>query len=161
MTDQLVIVGGLILAGYALLAVELFVMPGFGFAGIGGLLCFGAGCILAFRWWGTVYGSLAVLFVVASVTLILAWIPRSRIGDQVIHRGSLATAHSIVATLQVGDQGVAESDLRPSGIARFGDRRESVVTDGDFVTAGTPVRVAEVEGARISVEPLPEPEPAA
>ena len=53
----------------------------------------------------------------------------------------------------IGARGVAESDLRPSGVARFGDLRESVVTAGDFITSGTPIRIVSSEGARVLVEP--------
>ena len=48
--------------------------------------------------------------------------------------------------------GVATSDLRPSGLALFGDRRVDVVSQGDFISAGTRVRVIEVSGNRVMVE---------
>jgi membrane-bound serine protease (ClpP class) len=43
--------------------------------------------------------------------------------------------------------------LRPAGLATFDDRRVDVLSEGDFVPAGTPVRVTRVEGARIFVKP--------
>ncbi|HPA20220.1 MAG TPA: NfeD family protein [Verrucomicrobiae bacterium] len=52
---------------------------------------------------------------------------------------------------QVGDAGVAASDLRPAGKATFGDRLEDVVTEGDFIARGDAVRVVAVEGLRIVV----------
>lgn len=152
MSEQLMIVAGLVLAGYLLLAAELFVFPGFGLVGIGGLLCFGAGCIYAFRYFGMAPGSLLVVVVLISVTAILAWFPKSSFGKGVIQSHTLAAAHSVETTLSTGQRGVAESDLRPSGIARFGEIRESVVTDGDFVRSGSDVQVVEIEGARILVE---------
>jgi membrane-bound serine protease (ClpP class) len=39
----------------------------------------------------------------------------------------------------------------------FGNARVDVLTEGDFVPAGTPVRVTRVEGARIFVRPEPAP----
>ena len=51
-----------------------------------------------------------------------------------------------------GEVGVATSDLRPSGLALFGDRRVDVVSQGDFIAAGTRVRVIEVSGNRVMVE---------
>jgi len=53
----------------------------------------------------------------------------------------------------IGQLGRAESDLRPAGIARFGDTRVDVVSEGGYVSAGTEVRVLEVEGGRIVVRP--------
>ena len=46
--------------------------------------------------------------------------------------------------------------LGEAGIAAFGDVREDVLTEGEFVPAGTPVRVTRVEGARIFVRPVEE-----
>ena len=123
-------------------------LPGFGVAGIAGMVSFTAGCIFAFRAYGVLTGGLTVGLVVISVTAILAWFPKTRAGKAVVQSESLAAAHSVDSKLVVGDEGVAESDLRPSGVARFGELRESVVTDGEFLSAGARVRVAEVEGAR-------------
>jgi len=47
--------------------------------------------------------------------------------------------------------GTALTDLRPSGLARFDDERVDVVTLGDYVAAGTAVRVVRVEGNRVTV----------
>jgi membrane-bound serine protease (ClpP class) len=59
------------------------------------------------------------------------------------------------ATLLVasGTEGVAKTMLRPSGKAEFGARLVDVVSRGDFIEAGVPVRVVLVEGARVVVEP--------
>jgi membrane-bound serine protease (ClpP class) len=50
-----------------------------------------------------------------------------------------------------GQHGVALSDLRPAGVARFGKARVDVVTEGDFVARGTPIEVLRVEGNRVTV----------
>lgn len=50
--------------------------------------------------------------------------------------------------------GTALSFLRPAGVATFNGVREDVLTEGEFVPAGTPVRVTRVEGARIFVRAL-------
>jgi membrane-bound serine protease (ClpP class) len=48
----------------------------------------------------------------------------------------------------VGQHGVALTDLRPSGTARVGAERLDVVTEGDYVAQGSPVRVIRSEGYR-------------
>jgi membrane-bound serine protease (ClpP class) len=53
-----------------------------------------------------------------------------------------------------GMTGVAASFLRPAGVAQIDGKRVDVLTEGEFITAGTPVRVTRVEGARIFVEPV-------
>ena len=51
-----------------------------------------------------------------------------------------------------GKSGSASSLLRPAGVATIDGRRVDVLTDGDFIAAGTPIRVTRVEGARVFVE---------
>lgn len=152
MADPALTVIALLVTGYLLLAAEIFVIPGFGVAGIGGLLCLAAGCYFAYQNYGAAYGVLTIVLVLASTTAVLLWIPKSRFGRDVVHSSSLAGAHTAQVALSSGDAGVTESDLRPAGFARFGELRVSVVTEGEFITAGSNIVVTEVRGSRIVVE---------
>lgn len=142
----------LLVTGYLLLAAEIFVIPGFGIAGVGGLVCLAAGCYFAYQYYGAAYGVLTIVLVLASTTAVLLWIPKSRFGRDVVHHSSLADARAAQAAVSTGDAGVTESDLRPAGFARFGDVRQSVVTEGEFIAAGSKIVVTEVRGSRIVVE---------
>lgn len=53
-----------------------------------------------------------------------------------------------------GATGVALSDLRPGGIARIGGERIDVVTQGDYISAGTPIEVIADERYRRVVRRL-------
>jgi membrane-bound serine protease (ClpP class) len=53
-----------------------------------------------------------------------------------------------------GQSGFAASYLRPAGVALIDGRRVDVLTQGEFIPEGTPIRVTRVEGARIFVEPV-------
>jgi len=53
-----------------------------------------------------------------------------------------------------GQSGTASSYLRPAGVATVDGRRVDVLTQGEFIPAGTPIRVTRVEGARVFVEPI-------
>jgi membrane-bound serine protease (ClpP class) len=152
MSEPIVIVASLIIAGYLLLAMEVLVVPGFGVPGVAGLGCLIGGCALAYLWFEPLPATLAIVGVVGATTGLLIWLPRTRMGAQMVHRGSLGDAHAAGVPLYEGDRGVAESDLRPSGIARFGEVRESVVTDGEFLTAGTAVSIVQIHGSRVVVE---------
>jgi membrane-bound serine protease (ClpP class) len=57
----------------------------------------------------------------------------------------------------VGLEGVALTDLRPSGLARIGDERVDVVTLGDFIPHGTSIRVVRVAGNRVTVREIEDP----
>ena len=154
MIDQIFIVAGLLIAGYLLLALEVFVVPGFGVPGIAGLLCLIISCGLALRYFGVFGGGGLVAGVITLTTVMAVLFPRTPFGRWTVHRKDLRTAKTEVIELTVGDRGVSETVLRPAGIARFGDRRESVVTRGEFIDAGIPVTVVEVEGLRVVVEGL-------
>jgi membrane-bound serine protease (ClpP class) len=51
----------------------------------------------------------------------------------------------------LGREGVAITDLRPSGTAQLGDERRTVVAEMGVVERGRPLRVVAVEGYRIVV----------
>jgi membrane-bound serine protease (ClpP class) len=156
MSDPVIIVVALLVAGYVLMAMEIFVVPGFGVAGISGLLCLAAGCYSSFAYYGTTYGTLTVLLVLGSTTAVFLWIPRSRVGRNIVHSSSLSKARAGESELAPDQLGIAESDLRPAGIARFGELRQSVVTEGEFIASGTSIQITEIRGSRIVVEAAPD-----
>ena len=51
----------------------------------------------------------------------------------------------------LGKSGVAKTALRPSGSALIEGERVDVVTEGNLIEAGTPLRVVAVEGLRVVV----------
>ena len=156
MTDPTITVVALLVTGYLLMAAEIFVIPGFGIAGIGGFICLGAGCYLAYEHFGPTYGALTIVLVMASATAVLLWIPKSRLGRDVVHSSTLADARAAETELTAGQIGVSESDLRPAGFARFGELRQSVVTEGEFIASDSKIVITQVQGSRIVVELTPQ-----
>lgn len=53
-------------------------------------------------------------------------------------------------------RGTAITVLRPAGIVRIGKERVDAVSNGSYIDRGVAVRVIEVEGTRVVVEPVPE-----
>jgi membrane-bound serine protease (ClpP class) len=66
--------------------------------------------------------------------------------------GPAVTVPVVNLELHPGDTGIAATTLRPSGKATFGGEQHDVVTAGDFIPAGTGVRVVSVDGMRVVVE---------
>jgi membrane-bound serine protease (ClpP class) len=58
----------------------------------------------------------------------------------------------------VGKEGRTLTPLRPAGMVEIDERRIDVVSDSEFLGAGVRVRVVEVEGNRVVVEPATETE---
>jgi membrane-bound serine protease (ClpP class) len=155
--------------GMIALAVEVLVLPGFGVAGILGLVAIGAAIVLAMIGGspsgGDVVQALAVLAasLVITAAVIFAWLrhlPNSGRFGGLFLRGGMAQADGYISALPrsdlVGQDGVAVTDLRPAGTARIGTERLDVVTEGGYVSQGSAVRVVRSDGYRHvvrSVEP--------
>ncbi len=170
----------LFIAGLTFIGMELFVIPGFGIAGITGVLLLIVSVVMASQSFviphtsreldttltqvGIVGGS-GVLFVIAAVFVskylgaipvmkaLVLEVPGPVIAadDGPAPISSLAASAFLGLPVKVGDQGVADSALRPAGKARFDDRFVDVVSDGGFVDRDKPVRVIEIAGNRVVV----------
>jgi membrane-bound serine protease (ClpP class) len=147
--------------GVIALAVEVFILPGFGVAGILGIVSVATAIVLALL--GTrptsadVMQAFAVLgasFVITAA-VIYAWLRHlphsSRFSGLFLH-GAVAQSDGYISALPredlIGMDGVAITDLRPAGTAQIGSERVDVVTEGEYVRQGSPVRVIRSEGYR-------------
>ena len=151
MTVALVI--GLMVAGLALIAIEVFVIPGFGvigILGIGGVI--GSG-YLAYAELETPYSAIAIAAGLVGAGVLFWFLPRTRVGkSMVLETQTLGRAANPELERLVNREGEALTPLRPSGSVEIDDRPVDVVTDGEYVEAGARVRVVRVEGGRVVVE---------
>ena len=60
----------------------------------------------------------------------------------------------------IGKRGVAQSYLRPAGVADIDGERVDVVTEGDYVPAGTPIEVIQLEASHLVVRAIESTSPA-
>jgi membrane-bound serine protease (ClpP class) len=164
----------LIVVGLGLLAAEVFVLPGFGIAGVLGIVCVFAALLLTLiglplsvtfstsAWVEPlVRVSAALLLTVFGMIVALRYLPRTNAGRGLVLASATARSEGFVSSDEsrfAGRVGVAESDLRPVGVARFGDERVDVVSEGEYVARGSTVQVVQVEGARIVVRSVGERE---
>ncbi len=150
----------LILVGVILLAVEALVIPGFGVAGVIGIgvLAFAVFRIFQESWvyvlgYGAVFGGIALavgLWFLPSSRFAARLRLHTRIGRSASDGTAEPGRYRERADL-IGNLGVALTDLRPAGTARFGDDRVDVVTQGDFIPHGSTIKVLHVEGNRVTV----------
>ena len=156
-SDGLVV--GLALAGILLILVELHVLPGHGIAGTVGVLTLVAAVLLAFGlpfFVGALQAlALAIVLSAVSFALLQRVLPENAFVKRLTFAGAQGPDYVAAPDYRrlLGRAGVALSFLRPAGLASFGETRVDVLTEGDFVPAGTPVRVTRVEGSRIFVRP--------
>jgi membrane-bound serine protease (ClpP class) len=173
-TELLLLILGIILLGF-----ELFVIPGFGITGIAGLLFIAAGAILAlqdfvipdpsFPWQAEllvknilhVLGALFMAIIVALFVLRYL-LPKLSVVVEGPYLGTTlkdSHADSVEASgAKIGDIGIAMTLLRPSGKVKIKDEIFDVVTEGEFIKKGIPVKILEIKGNRIIVSRKPEDE---
>lgn len=161
----------IVMIGVALILVEIFVLPGFGVAGFTGIVFVCAGLLMAmvehapgapwmppigdFRFPLTqLTGGLVVTM--AGGLLLGRFLPETRFFKTFALQTSTSAADGFVsadrAPFEAGQAGVAATALRPSGAATVDHQPVDVITGGEFIDEGTPIRIVEVRGSRILVE---------
>lgn len=145
----------LILVGSLAVLVEFFI-PAFGILGIAGFVTVVVSVALGFARqsepWGFILLVTAILVTPSVVIGGFKRFPKSFFGKRMILATDESTAPSEGASeVDSGALGVAATDLHPSGVALFGEKRKSVVTGGEYIDRGTEIEVVRVEGARIVV----------
>lgn len=144
----------LLIVGIILIVTELVFIPGTTIFGIAGLILTAAGVIMAFVSFGTGTGLiiLAISFVLITGLLIVSF--RSDTWEGISLK-SANTAHvneDVKNNLWKGDKGVALSALRPGGKAEFKDTVVEVSTLGQYLDAGSEVKIISIQDHKIIVE---------
>ena len=150
----------LFILGIVLLAVEIFVTPGFGVSGALGLASVGASVVLSYSNSSQAWLSLGLstIWTLVFIAFSMQFLQRSG----VFRRLTLQTAQSreegytAVPVLQdyVGLEGVVLNTLRPAGTGEFAGERLDIVSEGEYLTPGTKVRIIRMEGRRIVVRSI-------
>jgi len=143
----------LFLGGIALLLAEMFLIPGFGVAGVSGFIAIGASIYLTFGEQALMVGAIAIVAGALGLVLVFRYLPRTRAAHALVLEGAIGSQAPPRERLEslTGAIGKAVTDLRPAGTARFGERKVDVVSEGEFIPRGSTIRVVEVEGARVVV----------
>jgi membrane-bound ClpP family serine protease len=163
----------LFLLGLILIGVEIFLVPGIGFAGVAGvaLVIISLTLVTLEHWpettqdWvhlGSTVSLLAMSLVAAIVAAFtLAWfLPNIPYFNRLVlkppadaeegHADVTAVGH--VPPSLLGAIGMTVTTLRPAGKAQFGEEFLDVIAEGDYVNPGSRVQVIEIEGNRIVVK---------
>ena len=161
----------LFFAGIILLGIEVFVTPGFGVLGVAGILAIVVSLVLAMTslpidisfQTGDLTSNLLRVMLSMGVTILLLFVamavlPKTPMRRKIVLDAAITETASgsiegraVENTLSIGAVGTAESFLRPAGIARFGDKRLDVTSEGDFVESGSAVVVVRVHGNHVIV----------
>lgn len=157
--------------GLALLAVELFLLPGFGVAGIAGitLLVFGLftsmlrndGLDFSGVSGIAIASSLAIVMTGMAGALLLFLLASRILSDSPLFKKLVLQTEmqstdgyrSVSALPDVGSRGITATLLRPSGKVRIGDELYSASSESGFLDSGTAIEVVSIMGGTVVVRP--------
>ena len=148
-----------LLLGMGLMIVEVF-LPGFGLPGVSGIALIGVGTIMAARHFGALTAVAMLLVIIAVLAVLISWLLRSAAKGDVsksklfLHQKDELGDQQQDMQVLVGHEGKTLSVLRPSGIGDFDGVRLNVVTEGEFIENGMPIRIVRVEGGKIVVKAM-------
>jgi membrane-bound ClpP family serine protease len=159
--------------GLICIAIEVFIVPGFGVFGIGGMALTVLGVILMSQTFviprnvyqveiltrgiwvalggagGMVGGFIGMRMMLPHVPLLRGLVMEKPDEAEISESEKLGDYGHLL-----GQTGAATTPLRPAGKARFGDQVVQVISDGTAISAGERVRVMEVHATKVVVEPL-------
>ncbi len=153
---EIVTVAALLLVGVLLIILELVFVPGTTIVGVAGLALTGFGIYLSYFFFGSVAGHTAVAatLIVSLLAIIYSFKSKSWQRFALFDTNTSRTNDRAETLLRVGDVGTTLSTLRPSGNAEFSNQVFEVRTYGQMIAKGIQVKVVQVDGHRIIVEPL-------
>jgi membrane-bound serine protease (ClpP class) len=169
----------LVVLGVILLGLEIFVIPGFGVAGILGILLILVGFIATFvpaepgpiivprmpgTWLGLKTG-IQVVFGGLGLAIVGMWILNKFLpkvpGTRGLFLAPAAATNFVAAGLdipagpqqvvQLGDRGRTLTSLRPAGKAQINGRRMDVIAQGLLIDENREVEIVEISGGRVVV----------
>lgn len=155
------------IGGVVLLLLEIFVIPGFGIAGIGGIILILASLFLSlintdyFYDMGTISSAIvqlagSILLAVVAILLLLKYLPKSKSFNKLVLADEEKTSQGFSSNPDYSailhSTGVALTPLRPAGSVIIDGKKYDVVTEGEFIEKGKNVKVIKTEGVKIVVQ---------
>tara|TARA_Y100001980_G_C14555620_1_gene344593 strand:+ start:4714 stop:6075 length:1362 start_codon:yes stop_codon:yes gene_type:complete len=157
-----------VFAGIGMVLVEILVIPGFGIIGIGGfgLMIYGlyllllpdipvgdeiVGQAMDGFFIGLVGAIIGLIFLARFMIKTKFW---KQLTSPEVQKKIDGFSNSFGWESLKGKNGIADTDLHPSGWIRVENERVFVVSEGDFIEKGAKINVLSVDGNRIVVREL-------
>ncbi|MCL2682019.1 MAG: nodulation efficiency protein D (NfeD) [Bacteroidales bacterium] len=143
----------LLVVGFILILVEIFVVPGMSIVGIFGFSAWIYGIIRIFADHGPTAGWIALASVLAVCIILVIWVMKTKSWKKIMLNDKLESKVNIVDEhkIKVGDEGHAMSRLVPMGQAMFAGEIYEVHSMDGFIDQKTPIKVVKIENSKIFV----------
>lgn len=166
----------LFIMGVILIMLEIFVIPGFGVAGISGIVLVITGLTLAMidnlefqlnpNYVDTVLKSLGIVVISSIAAFVFGiWGSKKMFDGAIFGRLTLASTQqrdegfiNVDKSFRemVGQKGIATTVLRPSGTIEINDEHFDAKAENGYIEKGTPVIVTRTSASQLYVEPYKE-----
>lgn len=147
----------LFIIGIVMLGIEFFV-PGFGVFGVTGIVCLIVDVAVTAKSLAEVAVMLGIIVAILCVFVVILLILGSKglLPKFLVLGSSTAKDDGFSATLDyselVGLDGIAATSLHPAGKVEINGKNYDVVSNGEFIDAGSHVKVITAEGNIITVK---------
>ena len=145
-----------ILIGIVLIVLEIIIIPGTTIVGIFGLILSVVGIVLGFHYFGPDTG-----WILLAITGVLSggmfyWALRSDAWKRFSLKNAISSRvnEGMLDHLVVGQEGITTSALRPMGKAEVNGHMVEVSSRGNFIPAGTPIKIVKISANHISVDSI-------
>lgn len=155
----------LFILGIILLIIEIFVIPGFGIAGISGIILILVSLFFSLTPSGPLFNfdviSVAIVQLAAAligalilIFLLAKYLPKSTAFNRLVLSDEVNTVSYPSDDKLIGAEGIALTTLRPAGTAEINGKRIDVMTDSEYVEKGSKIKVLKVEGIKVVVKEI-------
>lgn len=146
----------LIFLGLGFIIAEIIFVPGTTLLGLLGLVFTITGVVLSYLSFGGGIGTIVMAITIILGISILIYSFKSGVWERFALKSSINSKFNEgnLADLQVGEEGITISALRPMGKADFRDTIYEVSTLGNFLPSGTKVRIVSIKNNKVFIEPL-------
>ncbi len=159
------------IVGIILILLELFVIPGFGIAGIAGLICFITGLALSmvdnivfnFEFGG--FGIIVRAFFIAAISVVMSLALSLYLGGKILTSPNFRKL--VLADVQdknkgyigvtsefntlIGQKGIAKTDLRPSGKIEINEEQYDARAEYGYIEKGQQIKITAYSSGQLVV----------
>ncbi len=153
------IIGGLIVIGFILILIEIFLVPGLNIFGIFGVLMVVLGIVFAYTKLSLATANFIMVIALIIALILVRFVVKSKTWRRIVLNDKQEKLHGFHASSEdlaklIGKRGNAYTPLRPAGIALIEDQKIDVMTEGDFIEKDHYIEVILVEGNRVVVREI-------
>lgn len=157
----------LFVIGVILLIVEVFITPGFGLIGSVGIVLMIAGLFLGLisdfpviNWVdisnATIQLALTFIGTGILIAIVLKFLPKTELFSNLILSKNIDSTSGYISNEPfvvelVGKQGIAFTDLRPSGAVIVDEQKIDAVSESEFIPKNSKIKIIKVEGSKVVV----------